>query len=58
MTAGLSKDRGPNRVRHYNAILIQGKSGTAVDCRSPDKGGGYWWESVGICFGSIQLVLV
>ena len=39
-TAGLSKDHGPHKVRHYYAILIKGPQETVVDCRSPDKGGG------------------
>ena len=39
-TAGLSKDHGPHKVRHYFAVLIKGPQGTVVDCRSPDKDGG------------------
>ena len=39
-TAGLSKDHGPHKVRHYYAIPINGPQGTVVDCRSPDKDGG------------------
>ena len=39
-TAGLSKDHGPHKVRHYYAVLIKGPQGTVVDCNSPDKDGG------------------
>ena len=39
-TAGLSKDHGPHKVRHYYAVPIKGPQGTVVDCRSPDKDGG------------------
>ena len=39
-TAGLSKDNGPHKVRHYYAVLTKGPQGTVVDCRSPDKNGG------------------
>ena len=38
--AGLSKDHGPHKVRHYYAVSIKGPQGTVVDCRSPDKDGG------------------
>ena len=39
-TAGLSKDHGPHKVRHYYTVVIKGPQGTVVDWRD-------LWGSVG-----------
>ena len=44
----MRQDHGPHKVRHYYAVLIKGRWGTVVDCRSPDQDGRDLWGSAGI----------